>query len=444
MKKITVAGGGHGGIAAASLLASKGYDVTVYEKCSEGMLGHDWTDIFAPSAFKEIDMPLPPEDKYEYKINMAFYGPSAKTALKQEIPAQKREIKMERRDIYAHIIGNAVKNGVKFVYDCEIESPITAGSRVIGIHTSKGDIYSDLIIDACGINSPLRSKLPSVCGINNEVGTNNQFYVYRAFYNKTDSAEPDEKFKIYMYAQGKLGIGWIASEENHTDMLIGRFEPFDLEEVDKTADYYRQLNPVLGTKVIRGGQFVRIPVRQPLSRLVCDGYAAIGDSAYMTVPVIGSGIANSFKAAKMLSDVIDSDKDGAYTAETLWDYQVKYYHDLGSGFAVLACIKEALTVLTPEELDYLFDNGVITAADMSIDSDCTTVGDIFGGGSFEDLKTKVVMVVKDSVLLKKMLKVIKKAAAIIAVTSAMPKEYSSKACARWVQNYEKAICTSIK
>ena len=49
-KKIIVAGLGHGGIAAAALIAKAGFDVTVYEQKSEGTLGYDWTDIFAPNA----------------------------------------------------------------------------------------------------------------------------------------------------------------------------------------------------------------------------------------------------------------------------------------------------------------------------------------------------------------------------------------------------------
>lgn len=444
MKKIIVAGGGHGGIATASLLASKGYDVTVYEKAEEGKLGYDWTDMFAPQSLKEINMPMPSEGKYSYKENMTFYGPSLKTALRQEIDKDKLEIKMERRDIYNHIISNAVSNGAKFIYDCEVITPIMSGSRVIGIKTSKGDFIGDLVIDACGLNSPLKNGLPPVCGINPETGINNSFYVYRAFYDKTEVTLPDDKFRLMMYPEGKLGIGWVAEEDTYSDILIGRFEPFDMNEVNETAEYYRKINPVLGKKLLRGGKFAQIPVRQPLSKLVCDGYAAIGDSAYMTVPIIGSGIANSFKAAKILADVIEADEFGAYTSQTLWDYQVRYYQKLGSGFAVLACIKEALTILTPSELDYLFDNGVITASDMSIDSDCTTIGDILGGGSFEDLKTKVTMVVKDPVLLKKMLKVIRKAAAIIGVTAALPKEYSPRACDKWVGSYEKAIQASIK
>ncbi|MBR2730615.1 MAG: NAD(P)-binding protein [Clostridia bacterium] len=48
-KKVIVAGMGHGGIAAAALLAQAGFDVTVYEQKEAGKLGYDWTDIFAPA-----------------------------------------------------------------------------------------------------------------------------------------------------------------------------------------------------------------------------------------------------------------------------------------------------------------------------------------------------------------------------------------------------------
>ena len=439
MQKIIVAGGGHGGIAAASLLAKRGYDVTVYERHARDNMGYDWTDIFAPGALAAAELPMPPADKYEYKENMTFYGPGMHTALRQDIPQDKLEIKMERRDIYAHLIACAEENGAKFVFDCEVLGPVTLGNRVVGIRTAAGDVYGDLIIDACGIDSPVKNGLPAVCGVNAAVGKNNQFYVYRAFYDRASADEVADKYKVYMFSEGKLGIGWVATEEAHADLLIGRFEPFDQAEADRTADYYRQLNPVLGRDLKRGGQFVQIPVRQPLSKMVCDGYAAIGDAAYMTVPIIGSGIANSLKAAKILCETVVKDAAGAFSADTLWDYQVRYYKALGAGFAVLACVKEALTVFTPAELDYLFDNGVLTAKDMSIDADTTDLTKIFSGSDLNDIKTKLSGVVKDRVLLKKMLSVGKKIAAVASVTAAMPKRYSKAAVDRWVASYEKTI-----
>ncbi len=443
MGKIIVAGAGHGGIALASLLAEKGYDVTVYERHTEGTLGYDWTDIFAPGTLACAHIPMPPKDKFSYKKNMTFYSPGLKTPLKQSVDPDKLEIQMERKDIYELFISTAQKNGAKFVYDCNITAPITAGNRVIGIKTSIGDFYGDLIIDACGIDSPLRNSLPEICGIEASVGKNNQFYVYRAFYNKAAEAQDDNLHKLYMYSEGIPGIGWVAVEKDHADLLIGRFEPFDIKEAERTADFYRKTNPALGTQKLRGGQFVKIPVRQPLSSLVCDGYAAIGDSAYMTVPVIGSGISNCLKAAEILADTIEKDIGGAYSAQTLWDYQVEYYKKLGNGFAVLACVKEALCVITPQELDYLFDSGILNASDLSVDSDVSSIGDFLKNNSIEDIKTKLKSIVSNPVLLKKLLKVLGKAAGIISVTAVMPKKYSVSAVKNWVGAYEKAINKNI-
>ena len=100
-KKIIVAGLGHGGIAAAALIAKAGFDVTVYEQKSEGTLGYDWTDIFAPNALSIAGMDMPPADKFEYKEDMTFFNPSMTTALRQNVPKDQLQIKMERRDIRA-------------------------------------------------------------------------------------------------------------------------------------------------------------------------------------------------------------------------------------------------------------------------------------------------------------------------------------------------------
>jgi flavin-dependent dehydrogenase len=443
MKRILVAGGGHGGIAAASMLAKRGYDVTVYERHAEDAMGYDWTDIFAPGALAEIELPMPDKDKYEYKENMTFYGPSYRTALRQDIAPEKLEIKMERRDIYAMLISAAKKNGVKFVFFCAVHGPIVLGNRVVGIETDQGAVYGDLIIDACGIDSPVKKGLPEVCGVNGETGENNQFYVYRAFYNRATEDEVKDKYKVCLYAEGRLGIGWVATEPEYTDLLVGRFEPFDLEEANRTADYYRSLNPSLGTELKRGGQFVKIPVRQPLSRLVCDGYAAIGDAAYMTVPIIGSGIANSFKAARMLCEAILADRCGAFSADTLWKYQVSYYKALGAGFAVLACVKEALTIFTPDEIDLMFDQGILNAKDLSIDADTTDIFKIFSGNNMQDIKKKL-GVAKDKTLMKKMMTVGRKIAAVMSVTAAMPRRYSKSAVDSWVRSYEKAISIKLQ
>ena len=441
-RTILVAGAGHGGLAAAALLAKDGFDVTVYERNERASLGYDWTDIFAPGALKIAGVPMPDDDKFTYKDNMTFYSPNCKKGLVQNVPKDQLEIKMERKDIYDLLVKNAENSSVKFVFGCEVTAPILFGNRVVGIKTANGDFYGDLVIDACGIDSPVRKNLPQYLSIEKESGDFSRFYVYRAFYNKASDEPVKDVYKVYMLPQGKLGIGWVASEEEFTDVLIGRFEPLTDEEIDESLSVMQKENIRLGDKVVRGGRFVTIPVRQPLGVLVADGYAAIGDSAFMTVPIIGSGIANSLKAARILADTVSSDKNGAFGLETLWKYQLGFYKTLGSGLATLACVKLLLTKLLPEELDFMFETGVLTANDLTIGADSTSLPAMLSGITPADLLNKAKNVVKDKVLLKKILKTGERIAKVTAVTAVMPKTPTAASVSRWAKQYNK--CFKIK
>lgn len=433
-KKIIVAGGGHGGITAGALLAKNGYDVTVYEKHKREDMGYDWTDIFDKKGLFAAGMEMPAEDKYKFKNDMTFYSPNMNIGLRQHVPQDQLEIQMERKEIYNHIISYAESCGVKFEYETDILYPVMLGDRVSGIQTDKGTVYGDLVIDAAGMNSVIRRNLPEHLGIQNNVQPYEQFYVYRGFFNKTAECDED-KFKLLLLHQNQMGIYWVAAEENHTDALIGRFTPLSEEDVDDALAYLRSKNPHLGDELVRGGQFVNIPVRQPLGVMVADGYAAIGDSAFMTVPVIGSGMANAFKASKMLADAIIEDTTDSFSAETLWKYQRKYYKELGNGFAPLACVKLLLTRLYSDELDYIFDSGILNADDMTIGADSTDIGSILGGVTKESLKKKLVGLKNNPVVLKKVLRCVKELGAAVAVTNAMPKSYSRKSVNAWVKQY---------
>ncbi len=437
-KKIIVAGLGHGGIAVAALLSQQGYDVTVYEKKKKGTLGYDWTDIFDPSALGIAGMGMPPKDKFEYKEDMTFFPPSEKKSLLQHVPVDKREIKMERRDIYNHFIENALNSGVKIEYGCEIEGPVMLGNRVVGIRTSKGEFYGDLVIDACGMNSPVRMNLPDSLGIEKEVGRKEKITIYRAFFNKASDCEVPAKFKVMLYAGGVMGISWVASEEEHTDLLMGRFEDFDMDDVEEFTGFLRKRNPRLGTKKIRGGQFVEIPVRHTLAVMVADGYAAIGDSAFMPVPLIGSGIANALKAARILADVIIADETDSFSAEKLWDYQVKYYKALGSNLAPLECVKYMLFDLTPDEVDYCFETGILTDENITMSADFGKMGDLFKF-DIKDLSNKAVNLCKKPVLLKKIGKVGVSMAKVVTACASIPKKWDAQRVADWAEFYTNAF-----
>ena len=441
-KKIIIAGGGHGGITCGAILAKNGYDVTIYEKNDADKMGHDWTDIFDPKAFKAVGMEMPPREMYHFKNNMTFFGPSMTTRLVQNVPEDELEIQMERRDIYKCLIDYATDCGVKFEYGVTVEGPVMLGNRVVGIKTDNDVIYGDLVIDACGINSPVRMNLPEYLGIQKEAQKFERFYVYRAFFEKDMSVEVTDKYRVLMFHKGKLGISWVADDGEYTDVLIGRFAELDMDEVENTLESLRAEFHDLCEKKLRGGQFVQIPVRQPLGVLVADGYAAIGDSAFMTVPIIGSGIANSMKASVILADVIMGDKTGSYSAKTLWKYQREFFSRMGNGLAPLAAIKLLLTRLKPEELDYIFATGILNADDMTITADSTSlfamVKDMIEP---ESLKAKIKGLAGNPKVLCKVLGMVKDIAAVTAVTATMPHKYDVKAVNNWVKAYNACFKT---
>lgn len=436
-KKIIVAGLGHGGIAAAAMLAEAGYNVTVYEAKKEGTLGYDWTDIFDPKAFKFAKMDMPDEDKYTYKEDMTFVAPDGVTKLSQHVPYDKLEIKMERKDLYDHLIRNALEKGVKIVYECEVLKPIMLGNRVAGIRTSMGDFFADLIIDSCGMNSPLRRKLPSSLMIQREITRQQKITIYRAFYNKASDEEVADKFKVLIRPEGVEGISWIASEEEHTDLLVGRFEDFTQEEVDRCAEYLRADHPQLGTEVVRGGQFVEIPVRHPLSVMVADGYAAIGDSAFMTVPLIGSGIANSLKAARILAETVINDKTQGFGVAALWRYQVLFYKHIGTGLAPLECLKNLMFVFSPEDLNYCFGSGLLNEYNVTLTADFGSFYDQIDFFDVNDLLFKAKQACADAEFLKKIINAGNKISLVTAACLAIPRRWDRKLVELWSAGYDK-------
>ena len=312
------------------------------------------------------------------------------------------------------------------------------GSRVAGIRTEKGVEYADLVIDACGADSPVRRNLPASLGVPGEPGPYEVFYVYRAFYERA-AAVPEDNFKVLLLHNNILGISWIAAEEEHTDILIGRFEPFGMEEVEAELASLRAAYPEVGEKRVRGGQFVKIPVRQAAEVMVADGYAAIGDAAFMTVPLIGSGIANSLKAARILADAVIADTDGEYTAQTLYAYQKKFFSALGGGLAPIACIKLMLTKLTSQEVDYLFASGILNEEDITMGADTTSIFAMAGGLNPVSLKIKAAGLIKDKELLKKISWMVGRIASVVSVCAGMPKTYNKKALAAWAKAYRKCF-----
>lgn len=431
-KKIVIAGAGHGGLVAGAVLAKAGYDVTVYERKIRSELGYDWEDAIDMRVFAECGLEPPKKEHYAFNGDMKYYNPNLKAPL--VVPANgKGSAVFERKEIYDVLIDNAEKSGVKIIYSTEILSPVMDGLRVVGIRTSDGVVDADLVIDAAGINTPLRSRLPVCCNIDRDYGYGECFYAFRGYFDKVPGHEPDVAYEIFLMHQGERGLSWVVTKDDYVDVLIGRMAPMSKTKLQKTLDEMRAFSPQIGEKLLRGGTQEQIPVRRPLSVMVCDGYAAVGDAAYMTVPMTGSGICASMRAGMLLAETVMEDKDEVYSRETLWNYNRKYILHFGQNFAAIDILKNIMLCTEVEGVNFLFDKGIITENDMSFGK-----GKEEGGMSFSDMVARATRGISNLPVLLRTAGALTKGDNVKKVYQGIPETYDEKAVLKWKQDVMEA------
>lgn len=376
MKKILVAGAGHGGLVAAALLAKQGYNVTVYEAKKKEDLGHDWEDRFTFSLLEKIVGKEIPDKFWRYRGDCAFVSPSFRTKVVVRYDENNRQKMMWRKPLIGMLLQSAEESGVRFSFETKILSPLIENGKVVGLNTTEGDVFGDLIIDACGVHSPVRTNLPNNFGIEKAPGYGDAFYAYRAYFDKACEEETDTPFEVFLCHEGEQGLSWHLITEDSVDILIGRVYPLSGEKVNKELERFRARHPSTGTKVLHGGNYGIIPVRRPLPVLVADGYAAVGDSAFMTTPMNGMGLDLSMQAGLLLAETAQKCKD--FSAEELWGYNKNYHKNFGGDVARNEGLKNALLSLPEGGVDFLFESAVIQASDLAGAGRNTDLKNLFG------------------------------------------------------------------
>lgn len=434
MSEILVAGCGHGGIVAAIKLAEAGHNITVFEQNEKGNIGMPQSDAFDYDTFTYAHIPVAPY--FKRGKNSITFIPSDNTVTPLTIPSLEQDSYIvDRRELIEYLISLAEDAGVKICCNTTVLSPILLGNRVAGLKTSAGDFYCDLVIDACGVNSPVRCGLPKQLLVDREIKKYDVLYSYRAYFERNQNApEPRYSYSLYLRDDGTVGFSWLITELDRTDALVCRFYKPENNEILDVLRNLQEENPQMGTDLIYGGSYAVIPVCQPLAKLVADGYAAVGDSAFMTVPVKGSGITYSIKAGKILADCVIADKNGFYDTEALWNYQHSFFKEIGFSGGRLAILKNILPFLTAEQVNDLFRLNIITSEEIS--AIMTDKADLlFSKGGLTKLKNKIKLASDNNTIKDILSNVAVWIGKLAVIEASFPTKYDRKDIAKWVERY---------
>ena len=433
MRNILIAGAGHGGLVAGSILARQGYDVTVLEAGKREEMGWDWHDMMVLSVFDDAGMERLPEKYILPAIPMSYYSPDKKGRIVTPVNANPDLVYVDRKGLSAHLLGQAEKNGVKLKFGVKVLCSVVENGRVVGVVAENGKkkvrYEADLVIDAAGMDSPVRKSLPQVCGVQNIIPDSQTFFVYRAYFERPEGLEDKDPYGVYLFHCGNKGMDWAIVDENFVDLLIGSFGRIDDTIINNALADFKEEFHLQGKKIIRGGVIGKIPLRSTLPKFVCDGYAAVGDSAAMTEPMSGSGITLSMEAGIQLAECVLHIGDGDFSTENLWEYEYNYLKTNGLRYLGDENLKNTLRLLSADDIDYFINNGIIGEAELKS-----------GGIQIKDASdaiNKIMKFIPKANVLPKLSSILIKNNVAAEVKKLLPEHYDEEKFLAWQKKYNK-------
>lgn len=423
---VAIIGANQTGLFAAKLFSEQGFSVYVFEKNGRENAAYEWTDDFTPSVFKDVGLPEPPESIYTRTRCLTFVPPDKKNPVFVPQKEDELDINVSRRGLNEWLL-SCLPEEVELYYDARVTRAITDGDTVSGVEFSNGETFEcDLVVDCGGVNSLVRRSLPQNFQIQNEVSANDKFFVKRAFFARPENCpRPEHPKKIYLKHKNENGISrcFLKNDDEISDVLVGRIGSLSDETYENAIADLKEDNPVIGDKVSGGDVIYEIPVRRPLSNLVANGYVLLGDSACMTIPIIGSGL----KAAKMLADAVTSADKEPFSKKNLYRYQLKFMREIGGKHAAIELVKNKLLLSRGNEIDDLVKSGVMEGL----------VSVVSGGSAKRLVKSFLVLPFKYFSLWKTLFGTLIKAACVVSHATKMPPRFDEKEFEKWRKKYDK-------
>lgn len=436
--KIVIVGANQGALALAVFAARAGFKVSLYEAKRQKDMAYDWTDDMAPDTFSRVGLTMPPEEIYERKRNWSFVPPKKRVIKAIHIPENKLDISVERRPLDSWLADMAKEAGAKITYGAAVKCANIDGNKITGITLATGEsLDADLVVDCGGVNSAVRTGLPEILHIQNRVELPDTIFLRRTFFERPEGTKrPEHTNKAYLKHMEENGISWclLSHDEKAADVLIGRMGELGDETYDRALTDLKKENDIIGDKVIKGGQLLQIPVRRPLPRLVADGYVLLGDSACMTIPMLGSGLASGMRAARILSDVIEKPEGARFSIGNLYRYQMRFMREMGGEFAAVDMMKNWLLQSKEGQADFLLESGVVTES-MLIDS---AMGKALRPTLLE-MAAAGIRGRKRIPLLLQMVGLLTKMTKERKIAENMPASYDEEAFSKWEKKYGKAF-----
>lgn len=276
------------------------------------------------------------------------------------------------------------KMGVEVAFETEARRLLSGDGYVRGVEGVKvrdGTVFkatAKLVIDASGSASLLRRNLPIRSWIEREIDKENDLESTGRYILEFERGEEDPTWFDPRYCLIHLdqylapgGYSWTFPKgENKVNIGLGvqkkslerRNRLYGESDTLKTLiDRYVGMNKVIRNPrpasgpLDEGNQYNtwQVPVRRQNDCLVSNGYAVIGDAAWMPRPIDAGGIGPALYASVVLGRVaVEALESNDVSEEGLWRYNVEYVNLYGYQMGSFEVLRRYLQTLTNEQISF--------------------------------------------------------------------------------------------
>ena len=389
---VIVAGGGLAGTIAAqsvSYYSNQKLSILVIDRNSEFMPGRKsfsgWTcgDAVSKEAVdymaERIKVPWSePEIEHHVKGVMAF-SPDRQTA----IPFDGEGYMLNRQKLPEVQNERAKKRGINFEFEINLTGLLYDDSQVIGVEGIDNKTKqpfkktAKVVIDTTGITSMLRNGVKNTTKMEKKIDRRDIESTgrYIMYFEKAqeDLTEFDPDYCIihldqdiapggygwvFPKGQNKVNIG-LGVEKSLLDQRNARLKKTDTVSslIDQYVARNRAIkNPKLSEDEIdknnATGNF-QVSVRRQNDCLVANGYAIVGDAAWMPKPLDAGGIGPALVAGTIIGKcVVEAIESGNVTENGLWKYNKEFINEYGYKTSGLEVFRRLIQTLTNDQISY--------------------------------------------------------------------------------------------
>ncbi|MDJ0270409.1 MAG: NAD(P)/FAD-dependent oxidoreductase [Aigarchaeota archaeon] len=278
----------------------------------------------------------------------------------------------------------AEKFGVEFAFQVDAKRLLVDDGYirgVEGINLRDGSVFrktAKMVIDASGSTSVLRIHLPIKSWIERNIDKDNDMestgrYILEFEIGEDDPTWFDPRYCLIHLDQylAPGGYSWTFPKgENKVNIGLGvqkksldrRNKMFGKDDTLRTLiDEYVRANRVIRNARLSqspldsGNTYAiwQVPVRRQNDCMVANGYAIVGDAAWMPRPIDAGGIGPSLYASVILGRVVaEAVEANDVSEEMLWRYNKEYVDLYGYQMASFEVLRRYLQTLTNDKISY--------------------------------------------------------------------------------------------